>query len=975
MLDESIQNEQFLNSPKTIKDIGEDIFLKLPFYKRKNEVDVIYINPVIYERIFKKKYDYESAKKDIIEKFSVTLNRDLGNEKLGFGFVDKQGDPTDIALNGNKGSGRAFYLYKQCNIKGDKTPFATSPRNDYNNGKYSLDAAIQEALISNVLNHSHNFNNFETLAIIDLKEEYLFPHTKEKLPCGLIIRYYEDKELYRFSHRFVNKKSFSKKELFEIAFKIGKLEGNKFIKRFLHGAWSIGNLSIDCNMIDLDTSFFVVGRHPQWSFTDRFITNFFGFEQKGQIKVLETIINSDLNIDEVKVEDLARVIEKEKIKTIRKEFSGLIGYDEIQYKKYFKYFDELADEFYHLSQLIFDNYDNLNCVDDRCQNTFLFDFSNFFRYYEILKQKGDWSIQKGLNLLINKDAYFVEYVFDDEEDHKKILGFFESIIIDTKEKYLDSISRAIKFIEKFDILNSLIDKNESVDKNNKLIKAYIENEDKTYLIARKWIRLELINLYKNKDSKIVNEAINTIISFYSDKDYSSKKLFCDLIMFEDAILFRELNKDGYNRYCLKSFEKLNDNKIEININNIDVLLSSNDNYNFYSNYFDNTLLSKINSVNLNTKKEIIHTREIGMDLKEREMFNKYVDFISSDHGNVSNNDNIAKEQLKSVLKETYNIDVLDIKEITGGSTNCYCVLTNEKKYFLKEFEKNKNIKSLILEYKMLNSLKNNKMPVSNFILTTNNKIAIFYKERLLIVQNFIEGKTFHKSVLPKDTLLESSLLLGKMHRVLYDEFSHDYLTDFWNNLDIEKEKKEIVFLLKLLEKIKDDGNYISLKKSLDYKMKMLLEIEKYPKTFDNLTFCMTHGDYSKRQLVCNDNKISAIVDFSSSDVLPVGLEIMRSYFLSTESCKNNFDFNFDLFVEYVIEYLKNFNLKEEDLVKMPYVFLYHLTTSKYGYMEYVLNDSNKQDIFNFVMWKDNISMFLEKNAHTISEKVKRNINL
>ena len=37
---------------------------------------------------------------------------------------------------------------------------------------------------------------------------------------------------------------------------------------------------IDGNMIDLDTSFFVVGRHPQWSFTDRFITNYFGFEEK-----------------------------------------------------------------------------------------------------------------------------------------------------------------------------------------------------------------------------------------------------------------------------------------------------------------------------------------------------------------------------------------------------------------------------------------------------------------------------------------------------------------------------------------------------------------------------------------------------------------------------------------------------------------------------------------------------------------------
>ena len=173
---------------------------------------------------------YETAKKDIINKFSVTLKK--SDVVLGYGYVDKQKDPTDISLNGNKGSGRAFYLYENCNIKGEKTPLATSPRDDYNNGKYSLDCAIQECLISNILKNTQGFDNFETLAIIDLNEDYLFPHTSERLPCALIIRYYEKNELYRFSHRFVNEKKFCREELYSIAKKMGILEGNKFIKRF-----------------------------------------------------------------------------------------------------------------------------------------------------------------------------------------------------------------------------------------------------------------------------------------------------------------------------------------------------------------------------------------------------------------------------------------------------------------------------------------------------------------------------------------------------------------------------------------------------------------------------------------------------------------------------------------------------------------------------------------------------------------------
>ena len=105
--------------PKTIKDMGEETFLDVPFYKRDRQYNVIYINPVIYSKIFNKKYNYEEAVKDINEKFCVTLVSNDDKSELGQAYIDKQGDPTDIALNGNKGSGRAFYLYENCNIKGE----------------------------------------------------------------------------------------------------------------------------------------------------------------------------------------------------------------------------------------------------------------------------------------------------------------------------------------------------------------------------------------------------------------------------------------------------------------------------------------------------------------------------------------------------------------------------------------------------------------------------------------------------------------------------------------------------------------------------------------------------------------------------------------------------------------------------------------------------------------------------------------
>ena len=588
---------EFKSKPSTIKNIGEEAFISVPLYKRKKNHDVIYINKKLYEEVYKKEFIYSQALEDIERDFSLTLNESLGDKIDISAYIDMQGDPSDIALNGNKGSGRAFYVYENCNVKGDKTPFATSPRDDYSNGKYALDCAIQEGLISNILNSYDEFSNFETLAIIDLDEEYLFPHTTGKLPCGLMVRYAKNNELYRFSHRFINEKIFDRKEIIDISTKIGEMEGNKFIHRILHGAWSIGNLSIESNMIDLDTSFFVKGRHPQWSFTDRFKTNYFGYEYLGQIMVMETILNSSLNKENVSIDEVKEIIEKTRINTIHEGFAYLLGYDKKIYLKYKEKFDELCDEFISLAPSIYDNYDNLNCVDKNCNNTYLFDFSRLFRYYPIFKSRGSYSNQLGLTLLLNGNADPLEYEYDNEEYHDKMKGFFKDIMVKDEEEFFTILSRAIKFINSYDELNSLIDEKENIAIYDKLQKAYIRNEDKIYLMARKWMRGELIDLYHDKGKEACNEVTNAIIEAYSSQE---KKKVCmsDLLLFKEGYLYRKINDEGYNRWVFKSIGNLYFNKLILNINGQEIILKSKDGNEFSSEHFKNKEIEIMDSVEL-----------------------------------------------------------------------------------------------------------------------------------------------------------------------------------------------------------------------------------------------------------------------------------------------------------------------------------------------------------------------------------------
>lgn len=926
-------NMEFDELPKELDNIGKEVFLKVPFYKRNNPGEVIYINKELYEKLFGKKYQYERAKKDIIDRFSVTL--DNTGEYLGEGFVDRQSDPTDIALNGNKGSGRAFYLYRNCNVKGTKTPLATSSRSDYNNGYYSLDSAIQEGLISNVLDKDL-FDNFETLAIIDTGEKYLFPYVDRELPCGLIVRYYKDKQLYRFSHRFVNNKPFSKEEIIWIAHKIGELEGKKFIDRFIHGAWSIGNISIDGNMIDLDTSFFVEGRNPQWSYTDKYITNYFGYEEYGQIKALETVINSDLNIDKVSIDLVRKIICEKKKTTIRENFGRLLGYQEEVYLRYKEQFDELADMFCQMSKLIFDNYDNLNCSDINSLKTYLFNFSRLFRFYQIDKNE--------LRLLINKEADCFSYIYDNEEYHKKIREMFNDIIVTDIKDYSEYIKQAISFISKMDELVALIDREENVDKKKKLVYAYVRNEDKKYLMAKKWMRSELIGLYHERGSKVVNDVMNMIIACYQDRYREKDSYMTDLYIADIGIIYREINVNGYYKNILRLYDDVPYDEIIVKINNQEVIFKRKNDV-FESIAYENDTLREIDKVKIYFNNKYVDMIELGVD----NIWKKY--FTSCD------NDDAIR-----MLHDEYNIDVTYIERMMGGTTECYQVYGKNGKYFLKIFEDGKKLDEVIREYKMLEILRENKIPVPQVIKNNDGKIGLICNGRVLMIQGFISGKTFHNSELSEDMLMESALLLGRMHQVLKKEYD----VKRKDSLDREEVRKQIDYLLRKIDNIKDDENYELLKEILEYRKSKLDDVYEDMEMFNNITYGLSHNDYSKRQLIYNRGLY--VVDFSSSDIVPLAWEVIRSFILSTEACKNGKPFDIELFEKYVDVYLQFLELTEDDIKAMPYLMMKQLVSSNYGFMEYI--NGQKEEI-EYLKWKYEIELFLEEKMKMITDSLQK----
>ena len=568
--------------PYIKKEFKEENLCEQCVYKAKENYNVVYINPKLYNEIFEEEYEWEKSSKQISEMFSITLDEEKSNGQLvGKAFCDKQLDPTGIALSGNLGSGRAYFYESKFNIKGDKTKLATSPKSIYSNGKYALSAAIKETVISNILADDFCIPTFESLAILETKEKFDFideymdfndiiRSETYNLPCCIEIRVNKDKELYRVSNSLINEDTFTIKDAEKFCEKLAIIEANKVCDRFLHGSWSVGNISTKGNLIDFDTATFVKGRFPQYSNTNKYKSNYFGYELLGQKLMIKSIIDHKKIENTKKIQDyLDNLMDRKYNETMKIRFCDLIGLNYgLYYKKYSKYIDDLCDKFNRLSKKFLPNYYETNVAEDNGGITYIFDFSKFFQNYLIEKEKNKVNKLFGLKLLFNKtENISYEKVGMIKE---KVEEFFSEDLV--YESDIDSlILDAMDFIEEYDeLFNKVKEKN---DLSNIKLKQYIINADRSYLYRN--IYSELSYLYENKkiNSKTLNRIINALIKTNKRNNYNNKnKNIIGLQLYEDFLTYFviELN---YYYLIMEPFSSIEIEFAKIIVNGEELMMS------------------------------------------------------------------------------------------------------------------------------------------------------------------------------------------------------------------------------------------------------------------------------------------------------------------------------------------------------------------------------------------------------------------
>lgn len=333
---------------------------------------------------------------------------------------------------------------------------------------------------------------------------------------------------------------------------------------------------------------------------------------------------------------------------------------------------------------------------------------------------------------------------------------------------------------------------------------------------------------------------------------------------------------------------------------------------------------------------------------------------------------LSNEEIIKFVKNTYGLEITEVKKIDRGSANIYSL--NNDKYILKEFQSKYTKYEIDKEIAVINHLKENKIKVPIYINTLKNLHNCVYKNKIIIIQKFIEGYVLNSNCGNYKQTIECAELYGKIVSSLETlpiELPSSDISGWYSKESFENSIKKHENLLSLL----DESDEIDFKIKKDIEEKISL-IKTVMSTLDfsemkNLTIKNTHGDYNVLQFIYKDNKINAVIDFVSACKMPIVWEIIRSYSYIDEDVKNG-EFNLDTFVTYVKKIDEHVKLNKYDLRYIAHLYLIQILSSDYGYKQYIYNHENVS-LLNFGYFRTNICRYLFKNIKLISERLEKEL--
>lgn len=326
------------------------------------------------------------------------------------------------------------------------------------------------------------------------------------------------------------------------------------------------------------------------------------------------------------------------------------------------------------------------------------------------------------------------------------------------------------------------------------------------------------------------------------------------------------------------------------------------------------------------------------------------------------------EQLKQSMYMLYGLKLDDVRRSKYGvGSSTYFVTCAEARYVVKYISENE-MNNPEIEIALCEYLLKQNISVCRFVKNKQGQVlSVDENGRIFNIQHFISGLTYKYNEAPDWLMEEAAVMLGKIHKCLenYNPLPSGIGADFFKYRTPQGTLASYEGMLKNLEQI--EPTHLE---NIQSNMELMKHFPKYEFDLSKLTCRNTHGDYTISQLLCGEDKINAVIDWTSACVHPVIWEIMRSYVYASPLCRSG-EIDIEDFLNYIKAYMRYGTLNSYDLENMGKLFYYTIAVSNFYGQYYTSITRNREMYLQQAVLSAKLMKWFDKNIeHLTTELIK-----
>lgn len=323
--------------------------------------------------------------------------------------------------------------------------------------------------------------------------------------------------------------------------------------------------------------------------------------------------------------------------------------------------------------------------------------------------------------------------------------------------------------------------------------------------------------------------------------------------------------------------------------------------------------------------------------------------------------------LKELLKKHYALDVLSFeKAAAGAGADTYFVQCAQGRFVVKlPFQNEMN--DTEAEPRLCSFLLDKGISVCRFLQNSEGEyITAAENGRVFHVQWFIDGKVLEWNTAPKWLLHEMAAALGDIHTALkeYKGLPVGIGADFFRYMTPENALGSYKNSLKIAQE-KGDRD---IEEQLRFRMELIKHFPRYSFDLDRLTCTGTHGDYCIEQLICCEDRIKAVIDWTTACIHPAVWELMRSYVYAAPECADGV-IDVSGLAEYFNAYMQRARLSAYDIGAAVELYYYQLAVCDYYAQYYACVDSSRAKFLRQAQHSTRLMRWFEQNADKAAQEL------